>query len=161
MSFMSAIQPFFAWVETTGVATTVGESMWLLASLSAVHVLGFTLTMGSALIANLRLMGMILPNRAVIDVTHPASVGIALGLAISITTGALLFSWRAMAVMANSLFQIKMLLLVAAAVLHFTLQRSVTRRRVANVPLQKATGAIGLMLWLGLALAGCAFILFE
>jgi hypothetical protein len=102
-----------------------------------------------------------LPQYPVIEITGPASRGIALGLAISIATGLLLFAGRATAVSANGTFQLKMLLLVAAALFHFTWHRRVTRRDAATVRLLRVTGALGLSLWLGLALAGCAFILFE
>jgi hypothetical protein len=54
-----------------------------------------------------------------------------------------------------------MLLLVAAALFHFTWHRRVARRGAASVRLLQVTGALGLSLWVGLALAGSAFILFE
>ena len=155
------LDPFFAWVETTTLASTVGQSLMLTASLSAIHLLGFTLITGGALAANLRLLGVLLPQYAVIDITRPASRGIALGLAISITTGLLLFSGKATSVSANGTFQLKMLLLVAAVLFHFTWHRRVVRRNAATPRLLRVTGALGLSLWVGLAVAGCAFILFE
>jgi hypothetical protein len=157
----AALESLLAWAETTTLATTIGQSLLLTASLSAIHLLGFTLVTGGALVANLRLLGALLPQYPVIEITRPASRGIALGLAISIATGLLLFAGRATAVSANGTFQLKMLLLVAAALFHFTWYRRVTRRDAATVRLLRVTGAIGLSLWLGLALAGCAFILFE
>lgn len=157
----AALESVLAWVETTTVATTVGQSLLLTASLSAIHLLGFTLVTGGALVANLRLLGALLPQYPVIEITRPASRGIALGLAISIATGLLLFAGKATAVSANGTFQLKMLLLVAAALFHFTWHRRVARRGAASVRLLQVTGALGLSLWVGLALAGCAFILFE
>jgi hypothetical protein len=157
----AALESVLAWVETTTVATTVGQSLLLTASLSAIHLLGFTLVTGGALVANLRLLGALLPQYPVIEITRPASRGIALGLAISIATGLLLFAGKATAVSANGTFQLKMLLLVAAALFHFTWHRRVVRRGAASVRLLQVTGALGLSLWVGLALAGCAFILFE
>jgi hypothetical protein len=157
----AALESVLAWVETTTVATTVGQSLLLTASLSAIHLLGFTLVTGGALVANLRLLGALLPQYPVIEITRPASRGIAFGLAISIATGLLLFAGKATAVSANGTFQLKMLLLVAAALFHFTWHRRVARRGAACVRLLQVTGALGLSLWVGLALAGCAFILFE
>jgi hypothetical protein len=158
---MSALDSLAAWLEATRVAEVVGTSMWLVAALSAVHVLGYTLVMGGALVANLRLMGLLLPGLPAGVVTRPANRGISLGLVISIATGVLLVSWKATAAFASDIFQVKMLLLLAAAVLHFTWQRSITRSEPANPSLPKTAGVIGLALWLGLAVAGCAYILLE
>jgi hypothetical protein len=152
---------FFSWLETTHVARAVAESLLATASLSALHVIGFTVITGSALVANLRLLGVFLDQRPILEVTAPANRAIAVGLAVSIATGLLLFAARAASVSANGTFQVKMLLLVAAALFHFTVHRNVTQRVSATAPLVRATGVVGLMLWLGVAAAGCAFILLE
>jgi hypothetical protein len=155
------VTAFFGWLQTTSVATTVRDSLLLTGALSAVHLLGFTLVTGGALVANLRLLGSLFPHRAVEEVTGPAARGIALGLAVSIGTGLLLFAPRALSASVNSTFRLKMLLLLAAAAFHFTMHRRVARRPGAAPALLRATGGIGLALWVGVALAGCAFILLE
>ena len=155
------MSPLLAWVETTRIATTVKESLLLTAGLSAVHLLGFTLVTGGALVTNLRLLGVLFAERPVVDVSVPAGRGIAVGLALSVGTGLLLFAPRALAASANGTFQLKMLLLVAAAVFHATLLRRVARRVSARKPVLRMTGAVGVALWVGVALAGCAFILLE
>ena len=149
------------WIEQTPLARVVGESLMITASLSAIHVLGFTLVTGSALVANLRLLGVVLGQRPIIEVVRPATVGIALGLLVSVTTGLLLFSTRATALIGDAVFQLKMFLLGAAAVFHFGAYPRVTRRPEAASGLVTVSGALGLLLWLGLALAGCALILLE
>jgi len=151
----------FAWIESTAIARSVGESLMLTASLSAVHLLGFTLVMGSALLVNLRLLGVLLPQRALVEVTRPASRVIALGLVISLATGFLLFSTRAMSAIQNSTFQMKMLLLLAAIVFHFAIQSRVTRRPQSGVFTLRTTAVSGLALWMGLAVTACWYILFE
>jgi hypothetical protein len=152
---------FFAWLESTAIARSTGGSLPIIASLSAIHLLGFTLITSGALVANLRLLDALLPSRPAADVTGPASLGIAIGLAVSIATGLPLFAWRAGELVSNGTFQLKMLLLVGATTYHFTLHRSVARRPGATSTSLRLTGAVGLALWLGLALVGCAFILFE
>jgi hypothetical protein len=154
-------ESFFEWLQTTPLATSVAESLLITAWLSAIHLIGFTLIMGGALVANLRLFGVLLPQRAVLEIAGPASRVIALGLAVSIVTGLLLFSGRAATVIANGTFQLKMLLLVAAVLFHFTLHARLARRPEAGTRALRATAAFGLSLWIGLALAACAFILFE
>jgi hypothetical protein len=139
------------WYQGSAVASAVGSSPTITAVLSAFHALGFTFIMGGALFANLGLLRVLFPSRPVQDATGPGSRLIALGLALSLPTGILLFGPRAVAAAHNSTFQLKLLLIFAASAVQFGLQRRGTR----------GVGALGLTLWVGLALTACAFILFE
>ena len=151
---------FFVWLEGTRMAITVRDSLMLTGALSAVHLVGFTLTTGGALVANLNLLGVLFPGRPPIEVTRPASRGIALGLTISALSGILLFAPRATVASVNGIFQTKMLLLVAAVLFHALVHRRVAASTV-SASARRGTGAIGLLLWTSLALAGCAYILLE
>jgi hypothetical protein len=53
-----------------------------------------------------------------------------------------------------------MLLLATAAVFHVAQRRLVVAAEM-RPRLGKASGAVGLALWIGVALAGCAYILVE
>jgi hypothetical protein len=152
---------FFSWLETTAVARGIGESLPLTASLSAVHLLGFMLVLGGALLADLRLLGIVLPRWPAGEVAAPAARVILLGLVVSVSTGLLLFSSRAASVSASGTFQLKMSLLVAATLFHFTVLGGVASRSAPRPALLRSIGAAGLCLWMGLAFAGAAFILFE
>jgi hypothetical protein len=151
---------FFVWLEGTRLAITVRDSLMLTGALSAVHLVGFTLTTGGALVANLNLLGVLFPGRPPIEVTRPASRGIALGVTISALTGLLLFAPRATVASVNGIFQMKMLLLVAAVLFHTLVHQRVARMATSSA-LRRGTGAVGLLLWTSLALAGCAYILLE
>lgn len=155
------MEALLSWLQATSVAAAVYNSLPLTAGLSAVHLIGFTLVTGGAFASNLRLLGILLPDRPMLDISRPATRGIALGLLISITTGILLFAPRATVAGANRVFQLKMLLLVAAALFHFTVHLAISRSPSATSALQRTVGATGFLLWTGLALAGCAFILLE
>ena len=151
---------FFVWLEGTRMAIAVRDSLMLTGALSAVHLVGFTLTTGGALVANLNLLGLLFPDRPPLEVTRPASRGIALGLTISALTGVLLFAPRATVASVNGIFQMKMLLLVAAVLFH-TLVHQRVARVATSLSLRRGTGAVGLLLWTSLALAGCAYIVLE
>jgi hypothetical protein len=140
------------WYQSSAVASAVGDSPTITAVLSAFHALGFTFIMGGALFANLGALGVLFPARPAADTTGPGSRLVALGLALSVPTGILLFGPRAVAAGHNSTFQLKLLLIVAAAAVQFALVR---RRGTRGV------GALGLLLWISLALTACAFILLE
>jgi len=150
-----------AWLESTSVATAVGGSLTLTASLSAAHLLGFTLLSGAALVLHLRLVGAMLQRTALLEVSRPAGVLVAIGLTVSIVTGFLLFAARATSVGANGIFQTKMSLLVIAVVWQASLQYRLARATPLSPRSAPAIGAIGLLVWLSLAVTACAFILLE
>ena len=155
------MNPFFTWLQATRIATTVGGSRYLTAGLSATHLIGFTVIMGSAVVSNLRLVGALFPGRPIPEVAGPAARAIALGLLVSVTTGLLLFAPRASTAADNDIFRVKMLLLASAALFHFTVHRPVAMRAQAAPGTLRLTGALGLALWFGVAVSGCAFILLE
>lgn len=148
-------------LELSWVARAIGGSQMLTASLSAMHLLGFTLVMGSALVSNLRLLGRLLPGHAATEVTGPAARALFVGVLISATSGLLLFAPRATGAAANSTFRVKLALIVAAALFHFAVQSRVARRAHEAPGAARVAGALGLALWAGVALAACAFILIE
>jgi len=139
------------WYQSSAVASAVGNSPTITAVISACHALGFTFVMGGALFSNLGKLGVLFPSRPARDMSVPGSRLIALGLAISLPTGVLLFGPRATVAAHNTFFELKMLLLLTAAAVQFGLLRRESR----------AIGAAGLALWLGLAASACAFILLE
>jgi hypothetical protein len=139
------------WYQSSALASAVGDSPTITAVLSACHALGFTFIMGGALFANLGKLGVLFPSRRTEEVAVPGSRLIALGLALSIPTGLLLFGPRATNAGHNSTFQLKVLLILVASAVQFGLLRRDTR----------AIGALGLVLWVSVALTACAFILLE
>jgi hypothetical protein len=147
-------------LQASGVATAIANSRLLTGGLSAAHLVGFTLIMGGTLVSNLTRGGIMFRHRPLTEVTGSAARGIAVGLVVSAATGLLLFSPRAVAASQNSTFQVKMLLLAAAVVHQFATLTWQDRRPAAGA-WRKASGAIGLILWVGVALAGCAYILLE
>jgi hypothetical protein len=148
-------------LQHSRTAETITNSLYLTAGLSGVHLLGFTLLMGSALVANLRLVGIVLPNLPVSEVTGPTRRAIAIGLTISVTTGLLLFSTRATTAVENGIFQLKMILLLSASAFHFAVLPRFGVRDSGSSGARRITAAVSLLLWVAVALAGCAFILLE
>ena len=147
------------WIEATTVARSVATSATATAWLSAVHAVGFALVMGSALVSNLRGMGGLLRQCSLAEVVRPANRVIALGLLVSASTGLPLFAARAGEAAANGAFRLKMLLLLAAATVQFTLVRSAAMRATARHA--RTASAAALALWIGLALTAFAFVLLE
>jgi uncharacterized membrane protein len=156
---MTSVPSIFVWLESTRLAKTVGDSLYLTGFLSSVHLLGMTLVAGGALLSGLRLLGRVFTDQPIRAVTTVTSRAIVIGLGISVTTGILLLAPRATKVSQNGYFQIKMILLVAAVACHVSLFRMVTVRPQTTRAVTRLTGALGVTLWFGVVLAACAFIL--
>ena len=145
------------WVETTGVARAVRDSLALTASLSAVHLVGMTLVGGGALVSGLRWAGLLFADHPAAAVMRPAGRAIGLGLIISVVTGVLLVAPRAAASAANGFFQWKMTFLIAAAACDVFVRRgSGVEGRAAT-----AAGLLRSVLYGAVIVAGCGFILLE
>jgi len=155
------VTPFFVSLEASALAARVRDSLVLTAGLSAVHVIGFTLIMGGALLSNLRLIGAMCRDRPVAEVVRPGTTAIFVGLLVSVPTGALLFAARATSAAANSTFQLKMLLVVLAVTAQTLLIRPTARQSAMASVKSVVVGGAGLSLWIALALTACAYILLE
>ena len=148
-------------LQASWLAHSINESQGITASLSALHVIGFTLVMSSAVVTGLRMTGITLREVPVIEVIRPATRTMLIGLAVSASTGTLLFLPRASGAASNSIFRAKLTLLLAALLIQFAVTRRVAGRGADHSGTQRAAGAVGLALWVSVALAGCAFILWE
>ncbi len=148
-------------LQSSWLAGVISESPLATASLSSVHLLGFTLVMGSALFCGLHLLGLLLPGQATAAIVRPATRALLVGLCLSAATGGLLVVPRASAAATNPIFRVKMLLLAAGVLLHvFVVSPLATRAHVA-VLTRRLCGLAVVVVWVGVAVAGCAFILLE
>jgi len=154
------LEPLITWIEATSLANTVRNSTQITAVLSSVHLIGLALIAGGALFSNLARLGAFVARQYRGDAITPAARAVTVGLMISVLTGFMLFTARASAAVENQVFIIKMSLLALAVVVHFTLQ-AVNRRQPSDNAGVQAAGVLGLVLWFGVALAGCAFIFLE
>ena len=148
-------------LQSSWLARAVAESQMLTASLSALHLIGFTLVMGSAMVSNLRLVGVLFADQPAAEVTRPARRALLFGVCLSAVTGSLLFMPRAASAMTNDFFRVKIALLVVALLFLVTVQSRVARRASTAPGTARVAGATGLALWFGVALAASAFILIE
>lgn len=148
-------------LQHSWLAQTIAGSQMLTASLSAAHLLGFTFVMGSAVVSNLRLLGVLFAEQPAVRITRPACRALLLGACLSAATGVLLFMPRATAAVENDFFRLKMTCLLVALVVLTTVQDRVARRESTERGAARFVGAFSLALWLGVAVSASAFILLE
>ena len=148
-------------LQASWLARAVNESQLATASLSALHLLGFTLIMGSVMLCSLHLLGLLLAEQPTAAIVRPAARALLAGLCISVVTGLLLVMPRASGAVMNTTFRLKMLLLVLGVLLHVFVVAPLAARAHAGVWTRRLSGLASFVVWAGVAVAGCAFILLE
>jgi len=157
---MPPLVPWFPAIEASTVATTIRDSVILTGLLSGAHLIGLTLLVGSVLVSSASVSGILFTDQPVSEVTRAARRASIVGLALSVATGLLLLAPRIVTASNSRVFRIKMLLLAGAALFHFAIYLPAARGRRSTVPPALAGGA-AFLLWFGVVLAGCAYILLE
>ena len=155
------MEALLAGLEATWVARTLRSSRWLYAATNAAHILGIALLIGAIVPLNLRLLGLWpdLPRAPLIRVLVPVA---AIGLAIAIAAGVLLFSVRAREYAGVGFLQAKLALVatgaVAALALHhahgFLLETAPNRRLAGHALLSLVCWPAALLCGRLIAFAG-------
>lgn len=120
------------------------ENTWLFPLIEALHVVGLALLVGTIALSDLGVLGWMPRPRPLGRYTH-------FGLALTLSTGALLFAAGFHRYLANPAFVVKMAVLAAALAAHYTLRRRETR----------GTAGLSLVLWTLVVLSARAVIDFD
>ena len=116
---------------------------------------------GGAFVCALHMVGAVFADRPSREITGTALRVMTAGLLVSLITGGLLFMPRAQAAVANWIFGLKMLLLVAAVLSMLIVPRFAQQADFGSVLKLRAWGFVIAALWLAVGAAGAAFILLE
>jgi hypothetical protein len=154
-----SLTELWTWLENLPLAMRIGESWWF-PLLESLHVVGVTLVFGSLLMVDLRLIGVAARGYAVSRMSKELVPWTWAAFALSLLTGFGLFMTRAEHYAGNIAFQLKMLALLLAGinmlVFHFGVFRSVANwdASAATPNNAKVAGALSLLLWIAVMLAG-------
>jgi hypothetical protein len=153
---VASIYPFFAWCERTWIfkQITIHESFF--PALETIHLFGLVLLLGTIAILSLRLLGVLMPHQPAPQLARALGRYTALGLAIMLPSGVLMFIATAVRCYGNTSFWIKMCFLATALVFHFTYFKKALRSPDSqNSPVRGRLAAFGaLFLWFGVGAAG-------
>jgi len=154
--------PLFAWLEgmynamlqsPLGVATNL--SVWLFASVQAVHLLTLVVVGCAVLVVDLRLLGLGLRDQPVSEIAREAQPWLVWGLVGQVASGIPLFvSLAASKYYDSPAFWLKMYLVVAAILFAFTVRRLVAtgNERRASGAAARAVGLVSILLWSGVGI---------
>lgn len=98
-------------IEDSALASTIRASSWLYPFLEIIHILGIVLLVGAAFLFDLRLLGLS-KKLPVLDLAGHLLPWSRRGLYLIIPSGLLLFSTNAVALASDSVFHVKLIMLV-------------------------------------------------
>ena len=151
---------FFEWLAATPSSTALRESHYLYLAVLATHVLTLTVFLGTAIIVDLRLLGLVMtrvPVSQILSRLVPWTTG---GFVVMATSGSLMFYASPTDKYVNLFFRTKMVMLVLAGVAVWTFFRTVNRSidRWDRDPVPPASarlaGGLTLLLWIAILAAG-------
>jgi Family of unknown function (DUF6644) len=145
------LPPWQQWLEASWLAVAVRDSLWAYPLIETVHIIGFCVLVGGAVLFDLRLLGV---SR---HLSVPALEGHLLrwariSLVLILPTGFLMFMPHATALSANPVFRLK-ILLIACAGLNALLYRIYGREGHARI-VSKVNGCCSLILWFSVLTCG-------
>ena len=144
------------WLEQTPLALAIQESQYGFPLVVGVHLLGLTLSVGTLLWVDLRMLGVTLRQAPLAHVYRSLAPWFSVGFALMLASGATLFTAFATLAYANGFFRLKVAaigLAAANALLFHFVTRPATA--AADTPLSvRAAGLVSIVLWTFVVLAG-------
>ncbi len=148
--------PFFIWSDHTAVGEYVRSSTWQFPLIETVHILSLAMLVASVVVLNLRLMGLLMKKWTVHALMDEVRPYLNWSLAIILVSGALLWASEAAKTFDNAAFAVKVYLLIAAIVFHYSVVRPMAKADEVAPATGKIVGFVSLFLWLGIGWAGRA-----
>ena len=155
-----ALDKFCSWLEQTPLSQAIQGASWVVPSVQTVHILAIAAVMSSVLMIDLRLAGVVWRDQPVSRVYGRFRPMVWWALPVLLATGSVMIIGEPARSLANSVFQLKMALLVAAIIVTLSHQvplgrnpafweLSAGRRGAAQV-----VATLSLALWAGIVFAG-------
>ena len=147
-------------VENLAFVLALRNSTFMYPLVNAGHILGVSLLVGSIVPLDLRLLGL-WRNYPVMVFVDVLRVTAAMGLALAVFCGLLLFATNAPGYAASPLFQAKIAFVVLGALNALTLGRVMARRDIRSLPMEspmplalRAGGLLSLVVWISALVLG-------
>jgi Family of unknown function (DUF6644) len=155
-----AIGPaWLVWLEGSAVAIAMRQWLWLYPIVEIVHIVGFVILVGAAVMFDLRLLGFS-RQLPVADLAQHLLRWARLSLLLIVPAGVLMFMAHATEMAGNPAFRLKLLLIVVAGLnaagFHRGPFQSVRNwnQNVAIPVTAKAAAVLSLVLWVGVIACG-------
>jgi hypothetical protein len=156
----AALHHFCSWLEETPVSLAIQSAGWIVPTVQTIHIIAIAAVVSSVLMIDLRLAGLASREQSLVRVIARFRPVIWAALPILLATGIVMIAAEPARSLENPVFQLKMLLLVAAILITLAFsapltadpafwERSLGRRAAAAVVV-----IASLLLWIGIIFAG-------
>ena len=155
-----SLDRFCAWIEQTPLSQTMQTTAWIVPAVQTVHILAVAAVMSSILMLDLRLLGIVGRDQPLARVSARFRPVIWWTLPILLATGMLMIIGEPVRSLENWIFQLKMMLLVAAIIVTLSYQAPLNKDAAFWDASRGRRGALkiiailSLLLWTGIVCAG-------
>ena len=147
------LNSFFRWLVNSPWSHAMNSAEWVFPAVQSLHFIGFAMSIGTIAIVDFRLLGFGKRYLGAAELAADLAPWTITGIAVMLLTGPLMFSTDAVSYHLNPAFQFKMVCLILALLVHFTLHRLAVRPD-APALLAKLAGATSLVLWSAVVAGG-------
>lgn len=150
---------FLHWIENAEVALFVRQSIWLYPAVEIIHIISFSVLVGSAFLFDLRLLGLArkLPVK---ESVHHFIRWARISFAVVLPSGFILFMVDATSIGVNTAFRVKLVLILLAglnaAVFHLFTIKTVDNWNINKRPpvAAKISGMLSILIWFSVITCG-------
>ncbi len=153
---------FINWLGATPASLTIQEVFWIIPTVQIVHILAISVVLASMAMLDLRLLGVAGRRHSIMSLSRRFMPWLWGALIVLAVTGSILIVGEPKRALGNVAFETKMCMLATAILVTVGFQLLLKRDLKGGAAdlvrphhaLAKVVGAISLVLWVGIAVAG-------
>lgn len=136
-----SIETFSTWLYATPFSTIIRDTTWAIPNIQVIHILAITIVIGSALVTELRLAGVLAEDQPVSSVLRRYLPWMRGALIALLVTGVLLIIAEPARTLGNTIFWIKMALVAGASLVTLRARQMLATRAAAAEAASNAGGS--------------------
>ena len=150
---MQSVTTFLEWLQASSLAVFIHKKAWAFTTVEVVHVFAVSMVIGTIMIVDLRLLGLASTKRPFAELSRQVLPFTWAAFVLAVIAGSLLFISRPTEYFVNTVFWIKMALIVLAGInmmiFEFITVRDVQKWNLDPTPPPRArlAGGISIACW--------------
>jgi uncharacterized membrane protein len=154
------IAHFAEWLSNTPFSNTLQVNLWVIPVVQCIHILAFTVVIGSAFMIDLRILEIAGRSQTMTATARRFIPWLWCGVVVALVTGVLMIVGEPVRELVNPAFWTKMALLAVSLAAAGAFQATLNRRMAfweETSPLRKTTrvlAVISLLIWMGILVLG-------
>jgi hypothetical protein len=158
-NFAHWLNEFCIWLDQTPASLVIQTRAWIVPTVQTIHILAIAVVTTSALMIDLRLVGIIGRDQPIERVSSRFFPLIWWVVLVLLVTGIVMIIGEPARSLQNPIFQLKMALLIAALTVTYFLQRLSRNKAFVDVAKRppiaaQAMAVVSVLLWTGIILSG-------